>query len=74
MPVDRGPPRPWPLSQDALGLFMAHRPGLLGYANDIPDEPADTGDVAQIAQGHYAAVASQRRLAEPARLPLTHPA
>ena len=44
---------------------MARRLGLLAYANDIPDKPADTEDVARMAQGRYAAVVRQRRLAEP---------
>ena len=61
-PACRPAPGAGPLSQDTLGLFMADRPGLLGYANDIPD---DAEDVAQMAQGRYAAVARQRRLAEP---------
>lgn len=44
---------------------MTRRLGLLAYANDIPDKPADTEDVARMAQGRYAAVVRQRRLAEP---------
>ena len=51
-----------PLSQEALGLFMAHRPGLLEYASDIPD---NAEYVARMAERRYAAVACRRRLAEP---------
>lgn len=52
------PPRSRPL---ALGLFMAHRPGLLEYANDILDNRADAEDVAQMAWGCYVAVVHCRR-------------
>ena len=40
---------------------MAHRPGLLEYANDILDNRADVEDVAQMVWGRYVAVAHCRR-------------
>lgn len=49
------------MRRGALGLFMAHRPGLLEYANDILDNPTDAGDVAQMTWGRYVAVVHCRR-------------
>lgn len=48
-PYAAPPPVPGPLSRGALGLFMAHRPGLLEYANDIPENRADAEYVARMA-------------------------
>ena len=59
--VCRPAPGAGPLSREALGLFMAHRPGLLEYANDIPDNRAGAEDVARMAWGRYAAIAHCRR-------------
>lgn len=56
-----------PLSRGALGLFMAHRPGLLEYANDIPDNRAGAEDVARMAWGRYVAVFDCRRCVRPER-------
>ncbi len=55
------------MSQDesTLKLFMAHRPLLVKYANDILDNPADAEDVVQMAWGRYEATARQRDLSEP---------
>ena len=59
--VCRPAPGASPLRRGALGLFMAHRPGLLEYANDILDNPTDAGDVAQMTWGRYVAVVHCRR-------------
>ena len=59
--VCRPAPGASPLSREALGLFMAHRPELLEYANDILDNRADAGDVARMAWGGYVAVVHCRR-------------
>ena len=50
-----------PVSREALGLFMARRPGLLEYANNILDNRAGVEDVARMAWGRYAAVVHRRR-------------